>query len=304
MFIIEEDEEKREEQKKRALKLSQFYKEEGLYKDAIRSYELYIFLEGKDNVEYGIYKDLGICYSLIGQNDEAVKRLEKAHEINSSDNKVIYLLAQMYEQNCEYQKAELFYTKVKPIDSNEEVSIYYSIGNIALRQGEIQKAIENFSKVVEFQPTNGHTYYVLGEIYYEQGNIIDAERCFRTAHERGIKKVGVYNYLGYIYMKKSDFENAKINFLIAAGKEESVSRHYKNYLKCLNSEEILVEERVLAELQDYDLSKFRMALLEMYKGNIEKSKEILEKLAAEESVQINLKKSIRDELDEIYSIKR
>jgi tetratricopeptide (TPR) repeat protein len=304
VFIIEEDEGKREEQKKRALKLSQFYKEEGLYKDAIRSYELYIFLEGKDNVDYNVFKELGVCYSLMGQNDEAIKKLEKAHEINGIDNKVIYLLAQMYEQNSDYQKAELFYTKVKPKDSNEEVSIYYSIGDIALRQGEILKAIENFSKVVEFQPTNGHTYYVLGELYYTNGNMNDAERCFRVAHERGIKKVGLYNYLGQIFMKRDDFENAKINFLIAAGKEESVSKYYKNYLKCLNNEEVEIEEKVLGELQDYDLLKFRMALLEMYKGNIEKSKEILEKLAEEDLAQVNLKKSIRDELNEIYSIKR
>lgn len=304
MFIIEEDEEKREEQKERSLKLAQFYKEEGLYKEAIRSYELYIFLQGKDRVDYLIYKELGICYSLTGENSEAIKRFEKAYEMNSDDSKIIYLLAQMYEQESEYKKAELFYTKIKPKESSEEISIYYSIGNIALRNGEIEKAIENFKKVIEFQPTNGHTYYVLGELYYKLKKFDEAERCFRIAHEKGIKKVGIYNYLGNIAMKNSDFENAKINFLIAAGKEEKESSYYKNYLKCLSGEEIETEKKVLSELQDYALSLFRLALLEMHSGNIEEAQRMLEKLSEEESVQSDLKKSIRDELDEIYSVKR
>ncbi len=304
MFIVEEDEEKREEQKQRSLKLAQFYKAEGLYKDAIKSYELYIFLQGKENTAGLIYKDLGICYSLIGENEEAIKKLEKSHEIDNEDNKVIYLLAQMYEQNSDYKKAEMFYSKVKPQDRDEEVSIFYSMGDIAIRKGEVLKAIENFTKVLEFEPDDGHTYYVLGELYYQCGKLEEAEKYFKSAHERGIKKVGFYDYMGHVYMKRKDFENAKINFLIAAGKEERISSYYKNYLKCLSKEEIETEEQVLEELQDYSLSLFRLALLEQYKGNMENAKKILENLEKDETTQLGLKKSIKDELNEIYSIKR
>ena len=134
--------------------------------------------------------------------------------------------------------------------------------------------------------------------------IEEAEKCFKSAHERGIKKVGLYDYMGHIYMKKNDFENAKINFLIAAGKEERISSYYKNYLKCLSKEEIEAEEQVLKELQDYNLSLFRLALLEQHKGNMETARTILEKLEKDETTQLRLKKSIKDELNEIYSIKR
>ena len=299
MFIIEEDEEKREQQKERALKLARFYHEDGLYKDAVRSYELYIFLNGKDNTSYEIYKDLGICYSLYGENTKAISKLEKAYELNKSDSGIIYLLSQMHEQNCNYKEAEEYYIKLITMDGTEKFAVFYSLGDIALRAGNVEKAIEYFKKVVEIQPTNSHAYFILGEILYQyKKNLNDAEIYFRNAHENGLKRVAIYEYLGHIYLKQGIIENAKVNFLIAAGKEEWAGSHYKNYLKCLNEIEIEKELKVMEELQDYDVNFFRVGLIELHRGNIEKAEKIFMELDRKE-LTMNLKKSVRDELNGI-----
>lgn len=298
MFIIEEEEEKREVQKERALKLARFYNEEGLYKDAVRSFELYIFLQGKESVDYSIYKEMGVCYSLLGKNSEAILRLEKAYSLNSESDKVIYLLAQMHEQTGNYDKAEEYYKKIIGLEGAEVVAVNYSLGGIELRKGEREKAISYFEKVIEIEPTNGHAYYTLGEIYYQKDELKTAENYFKQAHENGIKRVSVYDYLGHISLKQGNIENAKINFLVAAGKEQWNGVHYKNYLKCLSENEIAKEKRVMEELKDYDLNFFRLGLIELHKGNFEKAKTIFVELETRESSNI-IKKSIRDELNEI-----
>ncbi len=298
MFIIEEEEEKREVQKERALKLARFYNEEGLYKDAVRSFELYIFLQGKESVDYSVYKELGVCYSLLGKNKEAIVKLEKAYLLNPKSDKVLYLLAQMYEQELKYEQAEEYYEKIVEIEGAETVAVYYSLGGIELRKGERKKAVVYFEKVIEVEPTNGHAYYTLGEIYYQNDDWKKADEYFKLAHENGIKRVSVYEYLGYISLKQGNIENAKINFLVAAGKEQWNGSHYKNYLKCLSKEEVMKEKRVMEELEDYDLNFFRLGLIEFHNGNFEKAKSIFMELDTRDGSGI-IKKSIRDELNEI-----
>ena len=141
MFLIEEeiDSKGKEQEKERALKLAKFYKEEGLYEDAIKNYELFIFLSGDKDIDSLLYKDLAVCYSLTGLTAEAINNLKKAVKTSNGDISVIYLLAQMYEQSGMYDEAEYYYNEILKKDENMS-SVYYQLGEIAYKKGILVKS--------------------------------------------------------------------------------------------------------------------------------------------------------------------
>ncbi len=301
MFFIEEDLEhkNKEFQKERALKLAKFYKEEGLYEDSIKSFELYIFLSGEQNIDYTIYKEIAICYSLTGLTAEAINNLKKASKLNQEDISVIYLLAQMYEQSGMYDEAEKFYNEIIKKDENM-ASVYYQLGEIYYKKGNVELAIKNWGKVVEIEPTNSYAHYLLGSLYYYKKEYKHAEEHFKSAQTNGFKSSALYNYLGKVYSKLGEREKAKINFLIALERDKYNMSVYRNYLNELNELELEEEKIKLFDLEDYDLNKLKLSILYKFTGNSEKAKEMLEKMYSEK-IDGALKNRIKEELDETYT---
>lgn len=300
MFIIEEEIEARKAQKLRALKLGNFYKDEGLYDEAIKNYELYIFLAQETEVNYITFKNLAICYSLNGLTAEAINNLKKAYKLDSEDESVVYLLAQMYAQAGIVDEAEYYYNELLE-KNNGRSSVYYQLGEIYYKKGDFDKAIDCWEKVIEIEPTNSYTYYLLGSLFFYKKNYDLAVINFKLSYDNGSRNSNLYNYLGKTYSKLGEKEKARINFLIAIEKETSNVSIYKNYLKELNEEEIKREEEKLVDLSDYELNRFRLAILYEYIKDFQKAINVLEDLSKSDNIDFTLKTSVRDELNDLYS---
>lgn len=299
MFIIEEDEEKREEQRQRSIKLAKFYKDEVLYEEAIKKYELYVFLSKSAGIlcDYLIYKDLAICYALKGHTAEAINYLRKAEELNNSDESIMYLLAQMYLQAGIDEKAKEYYHKILKIkDTN--TSVYYQLGEIYYRENNLQKAIESWEKVIEHEPTNAYTHYLLGIMYFNKKEYNKSEKSFKAAFENRYKSGLLYHYLGKVYSKLGDKESSKVNYLIALEKDNTNVQLYQEYLCELSNDEIITEKQKLINNEGYSVADLRLAVLYKHLGDYENAVEILNK-TLENKLSDTMKVAIRNELDEI-----
>lgn len=301
MFIIEEDEKKRTEQRERALKLARFYKDEALYEESIKKYELYIFLSKSSGIvcDYTIYKEIAICYALKGHTAEAINYLRKAEELNDKEESIIYLLAQMYLQAGIDEKAKQYYYKILEIKGSS-TSVYYQLGEIYYRENNFNEAIKCWEKVIELEPTNAYTHYLLGVIYFNKKEYDKSEKSFKASYENRYRSGMLYQYLGKVYSKLNDKENAKLNFLIALEKDNTNSQLYVEYLRELNDEEIKAEELKLKNSEGYTISEFRLGIFYKFIGKIKEAVEIFEDLL-KTKLSANLKVALRTELDEIYS---
>lgn len=301
MFLIEEeiDSKGKEQEKERALKLAKFYKEEGLYEDAIKNYELYIFLTGDGEVDAQIFKDLAVCYSLTGLTAEAINNLKKAARNNNGDISVVYLLAQMYEQSGMFDEAEYYYNEILKKDENMS-SVYYQLGEIAYKKGNVDVAIVNWNKVTELEPTNSYAHYLLGSLYYYKKNYEKAEEEFKSALTNGFKSSQLYNYLGKIYAKSNEREKARLNFLIAIDRDRANNVIYENYLNVLDETEMQDEEAKLNRYLDDDIiNKYRLGILHKVAREYQKAKEVLEDILANAKIDSNLKVKITSILNDI-----
>ncbi|BDU51014.1 tetratricopeptide repeat protein [Haliovirga abyssi] len=301
MIIIKEelDENKKEGKKERALKLGDFYEKEGLYDEAIKNYELYMFYEDESKIGSELLKKIGICYSFQGMTAEAINNFKKANKLVPEDTSILYLLAQMYTQAKILDEAEKYYKKIIELGW-ENPAVYYNLGEIAYKQGEMDESIKCWKKVVEIEPTNNYANYLLGAIYYYKKEYKLAKKYFVMAHDNGFRTSALYNYLGKVYNKLGEIEKSKTNFLIASEKEPYNSGYYKNYLKELSEEELKDEEEKLYERleAEYTETKYKMALLYLVKGNIEKGKEILKKIL-EQPLPNDKKNIIEEELHDV-----
>ncbi len=304
MFMIEEDEKKREEQKERSLKLARFYKEEALYEEAIKKYELYIFLAKscEKQIDYMIYKELAICYALKGHTAEAINNLRKAEDINASDESIIYLLAQMYLQAGVDEKAKQYYYKLLDLNG-ESVSVYYQLGEIYYRENDFAKAIECWEKVIYLEPTNSYTQYLLGVIYFTKKQYEKAEVAFKKAYEHGYRSAALYQYLGRVYSRLGNKEQSKLNFLIALEKDPSNALIYKEYLRELTEKELTEEKIKLESSEGYSISDYKMGLYYKYIGENEKALAVFKKLLKENISKI-LKVAVRAEVSDIYAMEK
>jgi tetratricopeptide (TPR) repeat protein len=63
---------------------------------------------------------------------------------------------------------------------NSDADVHFNLGDAFLRSGEIDKAIEQFSKSIELRKNFPSVHYLLGIAYVKQGRFEEALECFNT----------------------------------------------------------------------------------------------------------------------------
>ena len=129
-----------------------------------------------------IYEYLGLAYSKLDMTDHAVENFEKSLDVNPSDI-LILTLAQEYIKAGNFEKAGYYLEKAGSGDNAvlKEKS-YILRGQRHLGLKEFDKALENFSKVLELNPGSADAYYYIGEVYEAQGELQKARAQWRKAY--------------------------------------------------------------------------------------------------------------------------
>ncbi|MBN1572911.1 MAG: tetratricopeptide repeat protein [Deltaproteobacteria bacterium] len=148
---------------------------------------------------------LGVVNLKLGNINDAKKYLEKAVELDSNHPYSHYYLAKTYEAEGFIQKAVLEAETAAYILGdvwNPEVALY--LGNLYGQAGMFQKAILQYTKLVDEPEYAFEAYYGLGVSYGHFNDFDRSEKNFLKAKEFDKKDPRVYFGLGKIYSTKED----------------------------------------------------------------------------------------------------
>ena len=101
-------------------------------------------------------------------------------------------------------------------------------GNFLMMLGQIDRAIEAYSHVIEFNPGDTAAYNNRGVAYNSKGNNNRAIKDFDKAMQLDRDDAIVYNNRGTAYLDKGDYNRAIKDFNIAIQRNPHDTRPYNN----------------------------------------------------------------------------
>ncbi len=159
---------------------------------------------------YMLSGSLSIAFDL-----PSVKMLCK--NIKKSSALLFYdILGNIFEKTKNYSLAVKAYDHAAASTGREEL-YYTKIGDINIRNEEIQTARASYKKALDANPYNKDLLLKLAtltQIYFEE-DINTSIDCYSKLLEQGEDKPEIYYELGHLYLKKEDFINSINAFKLA-----------------------------------------------------------------------------------------
>jgi golgin subfamily B member 1 len=117
---------------------------------------------------------LGQSAGRVGENEEAVKALTKAYQLDAQHLPTLLELASAHYRSSDWEKAFKFYQMLlvqyrDSLDRDQITDIFYRLGVIKREQGERRKAINMFDKALEEDSHHRPTLEAVVGLYEAQG---------------------------------------------------------------------------------------------------------------------------------------
>ena len=164
---------------------------------------------------------LGVSYSRLGRNLDAVRVLEKARQLNPKDVDVIAQLALVYDSMKKFEESDALYEEAIRIDGANHLVLNNYAYSLAERNAQLERALTYARKAVETQPDNPSYLDTIGWIYFRLGQYTEAERYVKQAISKGEVSAVVYEHLGDIYYKMNQKDLAMEHWQMALKLDEA-----------------------------------------------------------------------------------
>lgn len=205
-------------------------KNEGLYDQALETINMCYRL---DSLDAGVLSELGLLYSSVNMDDDALRCFEKAIQSNPSNwwynlqlitsyaqfnkpgkaitvaenlqkiypfkEEVYQILASLYKQNKQYEKAIAAFDKLENITGIDE-SLAIEKFNLYREIHKPKKAIAEIDKLVQKYPAESRYRVVRGDIYMQQKMPEKAFEIYREVLASDPENP-------YLYVSLSDYYN-------------------------------------------------------------------------------------------------
>ncbi|MCK4917807.1 MAG: tetratricopeptide repeat protein [Candidatus Omnitrophica bacterium] len=128
-----------------------------------------------------------------------------------------------YYMEGEYQKSIDAYERVLEI-SSKSIDIYYNLGNAYQSLGEADKSIKCYKNLIKHKPDDSSAIYQLGVSYYYLGNYAESIKYLEKLEELFadnpdyLSLIGMANYSAGNYIKGKNLINKAISLYIDDGK--------------------------------------------------------------------------------------
>lgn len=178
----------------------------------------------QDNAE--IYNNLALCYSYIGEIEQAEKFNLKAIGMNPQLPQIYINLADLYFKQRNFADAiDLLQNGTYEIPDNLVLKHY--LARVYMEDARLDLAIDELDKILEEQPENYDAYYDLARIYFELGNYDLAAENFENVLEYKKDNEWVYYYLAQSYEANDNIDKAISNYLRAITINQAFHPAYK-----------------------------------------------------------------------------
>tara|TARA_B100000614_G_C14447847_1_gene453010 strand:+ start:102 stop:770 length:669 start_codon:yes stop_codon:yes gene_type:complete len=180
---------------------------------------------------------LGLCYTHLGQHDEALLYLEQV--VNSEIGFLhIYqsrmIMGYIYAVTGRYRLAEFELNRLLE-DGYESAKVYAALGYAVYAQGKTAPAIANLEKALKIDPDNANALNSLGFILAENAIQLDLARQYcESAVQRFPQNPAYLDSLALVYRRQGHLQRAKELYeqavRLSHGRQEIVA-HYKELLR-------------------------------------------------------------------------
>lgn len=178
------------------------------YNEAIKCFQTAINIK-PDDAEF--YSGLGDSYYQLEKYDLALENYKKATEQNKCPDRPYSMIAQIYSNKNENDKAlEAFYAAKLKISkkSNSYVNALFNIGLLESLKGNYDKAEPAFVELLQLDPTDYHSYAKLIQIYYhrkEYNKATPYKDKLYEAHKNGLLKDNLKDMFCFDQFKWSNY---------------------------------------------------------------------------------------------------
>jgi tetratricopeptide (TPR) repeat protein len=153
------------------------------YDEAISAFEQFL---GKYPEAYQVHRNIGNCYKQKNELDKAIQEFNKVLE------------------GIELEKEDLRGNEIA-------AKAMVGIGEGYLLKEDYENAQKYIKKVLDIYPEDEHLTYNMGEIYFSKNKIDDAIHYYELSKQINPEWGKPYLKLGYAYLNKGNFEEAKEN---------------------------------------------------------------------------------------------
>ncbi len=160
-------------------------KKQGQYSKAAMAYKKLV-AKMPDNLD--VAYSLGICYIEMKKYVEALDVLMEIHKTAPDYQRVDHAIMRIYrriydtfELPSAYRNAVEFETR--QIDISESAYDLIERGLLYMRRTECEKAMEDYRRAIELEPSNPYAHNNLGFAYFIEGDYSCAEDCYKQAIE-------------------------------------------------------------------------------------------------------------------------
>jgi len=219
----------------------------------------------------------GKVASLLDETGRAQNYLEKVVELSPVNIEPISLLASVYNNQRNYQKAVSAYQKVIELDNNRD-DAHYQLGIVFLRLGKYRDAIAPLQKSVELNPDHKDAHFYTGNAYKELKEHAKAVEAYENyLNLKPENPWEGYYRLGLCRIELKQLEEA-ITALNEAAKEkpQDIKTNYylaQAYDQANQYEKAEETYKLLAKLSPEEATNYYKTILFMYDkaGNHEKA---------------------------------
>ncbi len=159
----------------------------------------------------GIDFKIGATYYFLGKPKEAAVYLEKAFKADPENSNICNMLASAYKSIGSAKGAANLFSDAGKMSPDSISSAFFCRGHVFAELEKHDKAIEQFSKVIELEPKNAAAYNYRGFVYERLQKYDRAIEDFNKAVELDSKFGDAYLNLSEAYIITGNYKRALEN---------------------------------------------------------------------------------------------
>ncbi len=152
---------------------------------------------------------LGFISNQMGKRDQALRYLEKAHELDGNNLQTMLALAALYDQVQDPERAAGLYQALIKENPESPIVLNNYAYHLAERKVQLDEARTMAEKALELEPGNGAYWDTLGWILFQQGDLAGAREKVEKAVALEHKSAEVWEHLGDILSQLNQPESAR-----------------------------------------------------------------------------------------------
>jgi len=164
------------------------------------------------------YNNLGLCLLYMKKNQEAIEALTEAVRLFAGWHIAEANLALAYAASGRHGEAAKHYEKSLAI--KEQPAVWLSLGDVYAALGNLEKALEAYSKGVAANPSSSLGYQRVGVLHARRNNLEECEVALGKAVELDPHNVEAWAVLGAAAARKGQLAKARSCFDEAANTEK------------------------------------------------------------------------------------